>query len=402
MRIFYLEPFLIKPERHFIEATLAIDHYLSIQTRYEYYIVGHKNLNHVIKKYLPHTFPSISQTCFEDLEDKGRTFFRDLVDLDKRFFFRSNDLLVISTAYENQLLGVSEFVKCLDRKCPKIALQFHQLFPPTNESDNVANLSFRRYWIARLRKAFAQINNPNVSYWTTEVKRLNKDFRRISGRRAGLLPFPQFTKIIQKGKVGLKSKNIVVGFLGEGRQEKGLLLFLKVVQKLTTLNSSLQFIIQIMNPRGFTIAQKDQLDRLLETLIKLPSVNFFNGGISPVKFRQLLQSLDVLVLPYNPVHYCRRLSGLVVTATIYNKPVIVSSETWASYAVQKKWASGMVFKYDSKSEKRTISNIIGTINKFVKDNKYRPRTDSQSSSPFVLSSNGQTFISRIISYYENT
>lgn len=409
MRIFYLEPFLIKAERHFIETSISIDRYLSGRSNLQFYLIGNKNADTKVKKLLPNTIPWITQTCFENLDDKGWSFYKDLVDLNKKYSFTSKDLIIIPTSYENQILGVNKFITYLKKNIPpKIALQFHQLFPPVSESDDVNKTSFRRFWIKRLQNAFAKINSRNISYWTTESGRLNKDFRRISKNHVGVLPIPynmfNLSPILKPPiKIEPGQNDFVkIAFIGEGRQEKGLIYFLKAIEIINKEKNNCLFVVQNMNPRGYSQKQQNKFNQLLDKVKKYPNVFVIEGGIEPAMFHNILNWIDVLILPYNPINYHRRLSGLILQASIYNKPVIISSGTWGAYSLNKKWAAGIVFEYHNGHDSQITTCLIQAIKKYVTNKEKIEEKARLYSKHFASYNTAKEYIKRITKYYEKT
>lgn len=406
-RIFYLEPFLTRPERHFIETSLAINRYLSDHYKGRYHLIGNKNLNSEVKELIPGAIPCISQTCFESLDDKGQSFYDDLITLHKEYDFQSSDLIITATAYENQILGASRFTNDMgEKRCPLIAIQFHQLFPPTQESDDVSKLSFRRQWIKRLRHAFRTINSNKVSFWTTESYRLNQDFRNISQRDVGTLPVPYLIlekKTVRESTISCRPQERVVdfAFLGEGRQEKGLIYLLYAIKHLSKRENCLRFMIQNMGPRGYTNDQETEFATLLSEVRRYSNVLVVDGGIPPISFHSLLRNVDGVILPYNPINYHRRVAGMMVHAAIYGIPVIVSSGTWAASALRKKWASGIEFQCDVNNKKVTIANLVRAIEQFCVNRIDLSREAQTVSYNFQKHSTPEEYLKRIITYYEN-
>lgn len=407
MRIFYLEPFLIKAERHFIETSISINSYLSGRPDLQFYLIGNKKADTEVRKLLPNMIPDITQTCFENLDDKGSSFYKDLINLDKKYSFTLKDLIIIPTSYENQILGVAKFITYLKKNIqPKIALQFHQLFPPVSESDDLNKISFRRFWIKRLRNAFEKINLRSISYWTSESDRLNKDFRRISKSHVGILPVPynRFNPNLgSRSPIKIESKQnelIKLAFLGEGRQEKGLLYFLEAIELINKHKNRFLFIIQNMNPRGYSQNQQKRFDFLLHKVHSYGNVLISEGGIEPLKFHKILSWIDALILPYNPINYHRRLSGLLIQAAIYNKPVITSSETWGAYALSKKWASGITIEYKKNDKKEIVNNLINAINQFVINKNDLTEKARLCSKHFSTYNTAEEYLKRIINFYD--
>lgn len=405
-RIFYLEPFLIKAERHFIEVTLAIDKYLSDKRNLKHYIVGNKNFDKDVRRLLPKIIPGITQTCFESLDDKGKSFYLDLTKLHKVYHFSYRDLLIIPTAYENQILGLGKFIDYIsNRYCPKIVVQFHQLFPPVSESDDIIKLSFRRFWINRLRKAFQKANSTKISYWVTESHELKRDFQRISGRAVGVLPvpYPILTNYANEN-ISLFSSGqerlIKLAFLGEGRQEKGLPYFLKAIRYINKQKNPFLFIIQNMNPRGYSIQQKKEFDNILSDIRKHSNVLVIEGGIPPIRFHSFLRQIDGVVLPYNPINYYRRTSGLLIQAAIFEKPVISSVGTWAESIICKKQTSGLIFYHNMNNDKKTVSSLVKCIKLFSRRKEELQKLAKLYSHHFKAYNTAEEYLRRIFSHYE--
>lgn len=402
MRIFYLEPFLIKPERHFIEVTLALNKYLSSQKDCQILIFGHKKLTSDVKSLIPDVIPAISQTCYENIDDQGRSFFKDLQQIHKNYILSREDLVIIPTAFENQILGVARFIQQRDLLCPKIALQFHQLFPPTLQSDDVLDYKFRSYWKNRLKKAFKKIKSPLVSFWTTESKHLNEDFTRLSNRPVGMLPLPYVKFPNEKPLKKRLSSAIKIGFLGEGRQEKGLLFFLDAIKLINTTTSSFEFIIQNMNPRGYSARQITKFNKLLKEIEKYENVAVINNGIPPAEYHQLLLSLDCVVLPYSPVNYKRRISGILIQAASYGIPVIASERTWSEEAIKKGLAVGILFPYNLRSNFETVQNLTHAIIKFQQKKTEIQKNARLCSAFFSHHCRAEKYLDQIISFYEKS
>lgn len=397
MRFFFLEPFLSRTESHFIEVAVAVNAFFQENREHEFYLIGNKKLNASVADLLPGVIAGVSQTCFEDMNDGGRTFGEDLLSLNEQFNFREDDLLVVQTSYENQLLGVVKF-EAASKTRPMIALQFHQLFPPATESDDVGRPTFRKLWIGRLREAFSQVESPRVSFWTTESERLHRDFCRVSRKRVGMLPVPFIHNTNTAPSDALRGRPLV-GYLGDGRQEKGLLLWLKAMEELNRSGSEYRFIIQVNNPRGYSEEQRRQFDSLLEYVAHSPNTQIIHGPISHLRFHLLLQSLDILVLPYNPINYFRRVSGLAMHAAVYHKPVLASRGTWAASAIQKGHVAGIVFEYEKGDEERTISNINASLGQYARDQSFL-KEDAVRAAPYFANRNRpDVYVDRLLAHY---
>jgi|GEM_PF-2460312 len=399
MRIFQLEPFLRKTESHFFEVALAMSSHFQSQKSVPFRLVGNRSLEKPVTRLFPNVVAGISQTCFEDPDNKGATFADDLFQLHTDFKFQPHDLLIVTTSYENQILGTARYQKLISNS-PMIALHFHQLFPPSIESDDVAKPSFRRFWRTRLRRAFSQSTSHRVSYWTTECKKLNDDFRQVAQREIGMLPVPflsyrETTPLFQSSTAG----GFTVAYLGDGRQEKGLLIWLKAIHALCQSGKPYEFIVQINNPRGFNDSQRLEVEALKNDLKDYRNVRLLNGPLPTSDFHRVLNTIDLLAIPYNPLNYCRRVSGLAMHAAAYEKPLLVSSDTWAAQEVKKGRLAGTIFKFDRRREEMTIRNIIECLELAFAKRQILKRLAAKAASYFRSRNTPAGYVNRIVDFY---
>jgi hypothetical protein len=248
-----------------------------------------------------------------------------------------------------------------------ISMHFHQLFPPARESDILYSLRFRRHWMRRLRRAFSLSSSSRLSYWTTESRHLNAAYRKLSGRRVGVLPIPSTAGILPPRTLPSAGQRLRIGYVGDGRQEKGLLHFLCACQMVAAQDDRHTFVLQVNNPRGFTADQECQLKEQLALFTTLPGSEVINGGLPPKEHHALIQSIDILVLPYSPVNYWRRISGLLIQAALQHCVVIVSSDTWAAEAVGNRKAAGAVFEHGWRDDAMTLNNLSQSILRVADD-----------------------------------
>jgi hypothetical protein len=400
MRLFYLEPFLRRVESHFIEFALAVYGFLRTRSDIQKYMIGHKALNEGVRELFPDVIPGVSQTCFEDVNDKGQSFFADLTALDKEFGFKHSDLVLIPTAYENQVIGAALLAEKLGGRCPRISMHFHQLFPPSKESDIIYSLRFRRYWMKRLREAFALTSSRQVSYWTTESRHLNAAYTTLSGRRVGILPVPSDVALqVPSRPVPDVTRGLRIGYVGDGRQEKGPLHFLRASQIVSSAEDRHNFVLQLNNPRGFTADQERQLAEGLGLFRCLPRSEVVEGGLDPETHHALIQSIDILALPYNPANYWRRISGLLIQAALQSCVVIVSSGTWAAEALRQKRASGLVFNHVGNDDTLTATNLSQAILQVVQDYPQFAAEATTRASHYRRECRPSEYVGRILEHY---
>jgi len=121
--------------------------------------------------------------------------------------------------------------------------------------------------------------------------------------------------------------------------------------------------------------------------------------LSPERYNKLLCEIDIVVLPYNPQNYCQRASGILMQASIYQKPMIVSRGTWMEKAIMGKRASGLIFEYADSSSK-TSENLLASLEVMV-DNLGRYRQLAKSNSGYYRENcNSSQLIKTLIRHYE--
>jgi glycosyltransferase involved in cell wall biosynthesis len=400
MRFFYIDPFLKYDFGHYFEVAQAIKKYFASEKK-DFYLIGNIGINENTKKIIGDVIPLIQQTCFEDLENKGESFAEDLINLHKIYSFSERDLLIIPAAYENQIYGVGKFFNFLKQNkgnYPKVAMQFHQLYPPTKESDDLEKPEFKQKWENRLAEAFSVSNFPSISYWSTESSNLNNKLSSLSKRDVGVLSVPFNTPANLSERT--RKDSLIIGFLGDGRQEKGLSIFLRSIPYLIKSQNNLKFVVQNLNPRGFSETQENEIKSLLKDVSGLSEVRVINGSLSPEEYDSLFRGIDIVVLPYDPKNYSQRASGIFMQASIYRKLVVVSSGTWLEESLKKNRASGKVFDYIENKD-QTVNNLTSSILNLINEvDKYHTLA-VKNSNYYSRKCTAKEFITNIVEYYEH-
>lgn len=403
MRVFLIEPCLRRTESHYVEHTLAIYSYLRSRTDIESYVIGHKNLTETVMRLFPGVIAGISHATFEDLYNLGRSFYANLMELDRRFGFVRDDLILIPTAYENQILGAALLAERTAQRVPRIAIQFHQLYPPVACAQRVSVECSPSYWTNRLRRAFALHKHSQITYWTTESPALNAAYRRISKTIVKTLPVAY---ALAEGRLKCAQppadNRLRIGFVGDGRREKGLMLFLRTCLQLNDTGCNLSYVFQLNNPRGFSSAEQLELEKELARFGALSNAEVIRGGLSPSQHEALVHSLDVIVLPYDPTIYTHRVSGIFIKAAIQRVVVVVPEKTWAAMALQKKRAAGAAFEYVAHDQHATETNIAKAILEVVESYAQLRRQAAERGKYYQSRCRPSNYLSKVLRHYQTT
>lgn len=358
-RIFVIEPGLIKMTGHPIQYALALQQ-LCQQQGIEIHVISNRKVKKETLDCFSSSFPGISHTCFEFVPSGEMIFSDDLDQLQEYYNFSQSDLVIVTSSYTKEIEGIAHFVgHTKDSLCPRIAMNFHQLFPPANVSETVCTSDYQALWLARLSKAFKTIESTNdkISFWTTTCEALNEAYQHLTSHPIKTLPF-LFSETVQTTISARKSHSdkFRIAFLGDGREEKGLRIFLNAIHSLG-VSGQLEFVIQNIDARGYDQTGQVAVNSLLAQTKSNPNICIIEEPLSPKAFRNLIYSIDAVVLPYHPKHYDKRGSMVFVEACLSGKPTIVSRGTWMANEIKKHNASGLVFDYLVTNSEATTNNL---------------------------------------------
>lgn len=359
-RYFLVEPNLKKSYGHVMEFPFALQNFLKVHNA-EVYVISNKDIDKSLLKALSGTYPFISQGCFDDLSDAGESYYEDLNMLDKQFKFNSNDLVINLTSYTNQILGVSKYLNQHSVGSPIFCLWFHQIYPPTKTFTETLSFTFRKQAHQRLANSFYSLKETNnIHLFTTLSDGLQNAYVNFSEQPVNRLPLP-YSKINTSYYKRI-SKNLTFGFLGDGRYEKGLLLILEYIKKSKDYTN--HFILENIFPRGYSDSDLKKLDSLeSEINDSHTNVEFIKEPLSNQSYKNIFSRIDVILLPYHPKSYDKRVSGVFIEATMNRIPIITSSRTWMAEQIKQN-KKGVVFEYNLGIDglKQAIKNISTNIN----------------------------------------
>ena len=404
-RIFVIEPGLIKMTGHPIQYALAFQE-LSYSMGVEVHIIPNRNVDREVLARLPSSLPAISRTCFQFAPDGPITFYHDLCQLDESCSFTQDDLVIVTSCYTKEIEGISIFAHNKPSSCcPKIAMNFHQLFPPATVSSMLCTREYQEYWRGQLRSAFNLVRNvhTNIGFWTTVSEALNEDYRTVAGCEVGMLPFlfarPEHHYTFEVSKYQLPGK-LKLAFLGDGRQEKGLLLFLNTIHNCFRPNGHLGFVIQNIDTRGYNMVELEALNALTFKTRLRPDTVIIEKPLLPEAFHNLISAVDVVVLPYHPKHYDKRASMLFAQAVMHQKPVVVSSGTWMAEEINRGNGSGVIFDFVVSCWDTTITNLGKAILELQSNIELYRLEARERSKHYQTFHTVERYLQTILDYYE--
>ena len=151
-----------------------------------------------------------------------------------------------------------------------------------------------------------------------------------------------------------------IGFVGSVRVEKGCLMIPRVVERLLEHNRSLRIVVQA-TPFTDTPAVRASLDLVRQLAARSAGVELIERPLGMDEYHDLLDSLDVVVLPYDAHSYARSISAVGVEAMAMGKVVVGPDVGW--FAAQRRVYGGIV-GVDTSDPERIASRIIEVVDDF--------------------------------------
>ena len=361
-RIFFIEPNLIRGMGHVVEFPISLNKYLGDSSNI--FFIANKNVYSNVRKRINRLKGLISKSSFQELGSGGKYFNTDLKRIDKKYNLNSKDLIVVLTSYWNEIKGANTYL--LDKKinCPKIVLWVHQIYPPQENFKRTLDTNF----IKQVKLGWKDILNvihSQIVLVCTPSKEMKKYLKSITLADINFLPLPyECIKPIKSNN----TDSINIAFLGDGRYEKGLIMFLQAISDHIDIA---KFHIQKIYSRGYNSEEKNDFNDLVKKLSKYKNIKFYNKSLFPDKFVKFISSMDLIILPYHPRSYDKRVSGIFIQAMQHGVPCITSDGTWIAEEIKKN-KCGVIFKYNINKDykynsiylNRAIMNTIKNIKVF--------------------------------------
>ncbi|HVX92970.1 MAG TPA: glycosyltransferase, partial [Candidatus Dojkabacteria bacterium] len=377
---------LIKGLGHVIEYPMSIFKYLG-QNEKVYYI-GNKKVQSNVRRNFPCVKGLITDTCFKDLESKGKKFLTDLEKLNSVYHFTNKDLIVVLTAYWNEVSGAKLFVTELGQTSPSFILWIHQLFPPEKDFKETLKPQYIKDTYSNWKDVTSNLPI-NIKLAVPPVITLKKALNNLCGKEILSLPFPYEYRESHTKRNNVRCKSIA--FLGDGRYEKGLIYLIAD----SLIRKGQKYYIQNLNPRGYSAKEKKYFKDYIKKLSRHSNVTIYNKPFFPNAFVQMLSKYDLIVLPYLPESYDKRGSGIYVQAAQHGIPCVVTEGTWMGEEV-KKQGNGIIFNYtESRNIKENSIILSKAIDSSINNFKRIKEKALESQSYYLNEYSAKTFLSKL-------
>jgi glycosyltransferase involved in cell wall biosynthesis len=310
----------------------------------------------------------------------NRSFCRDLNALPADDT-SSNCLLVITAICQNQISGLVDFMRSRPRvSLPNVVCQL--MFPPHWTPWETPARYADRYYREALQKVAPLIGDK--LFFTTENEPIAQLYLERYGIETKILPVP-FARMRPSR---LSQKTVRLGFFGYSKSEKGFHLLPDVADLCRSAGLDVEFDIQIQHSRWepATIAAEEKLRAM-------PNVRLIEGALSSDDYTAATDGADVILLPYDPVQFGMRGSGLFTESVAAGRPIIASSGTFAGESISRGEAQGEVFRpHDAQQLFAAIERILPRLSEIV------ARAQAQAES-FTRRHNGDAYVDALLGLF---
>jgi glycosyltransferase involved in cell wall biosynthesis len=260
----------------------------------------------------------------------NETFERDLGALPQGIW-SSDNLVIVPAISQNQIMGLIRYLLRQPRELlPRVICQL--MFPPGWTPWGHVSVYGEQFY----RDAFG-LAAPLIGralFFTTENEAMAALYRKDFGIETKILPIP----FGGSPRTENREDTAQVGFFGYSKCDKGFHLLPRAIELCRRARLEAEFIVQIQHS-GWEQATIEA-ERALRAL---KGVRFVEGVLTSAEYAAWTSQIDVILLPYDPITFGLRGSGIFTESVVAGRPLVASRGTFAGTSIEKNEAEGEVF-----------------------------------------------------------
>ena len=251
-----------------------------------------------------------------------RRFARELEDFLAEADLDAGDIVYMPTVLAAELRALEQL---LARSAPARRLRWRLMLRYAPKARSV------RAGLARAAGRLHRRRDADVRFFS-DTERLCAAYQRLCKTPFRLLPVPVEAAPPLRAK---PADVLVVGYLGDSRDEKGFDLLPAVIAEVRRRRQDgrLKFLIQLnLNTLEGDPGARMAMDAL--TASQGEDVELVEGPLSPDAYTALLRRSDIVLLPYRPHAYAERSSGILMEAITAGLPTVVTRGAWLEATIE--------------------------------------------------------------------
>ncbi len=276
----------------------------------------------------------------------NETFEEDLGTL-PHGIWSSDNLVIVPAISQNQIMGLIRYLLRQPQELlPRVVCQL--MFPPGWTPWEQVSLYGEQFYRNAFRLAAPLIGC--ALFFTTENEAMAALYRNGFGIKTNILPIP----FDGSPRTENREATVRLGFFGYSKCDKGFHLLPKAIELCQRKRLDAKFIVQIQHS-GWE-------QRTIEAefaLRALKGVRFMEGVLTSAEYAAWTSQIDVMLLPYDPVTFGLRGSGIFTESVATGRLVVASRGTFAGTSVENNQAEGEVFApHTSEALAAAIARLI--------------------------------------------
>jgi glycosyltransferase involved in cell wall biosynthesis len=358
MRVILADPFLVEKSGHCWSYLHCLEQELKgLNVKVE--IAGNSALDQALlpRTAIPHFSPQfvgLQEKTFrgrlKNLFPSRNTLLDDLRALSKKLDISKEDVLLLNSLRPDHLCGLAKWLSSQSEESTPwvVAINHYTMYQDGLDSAEITNRC-RYSWLP-----LAETAKGRRVLLGADTEQLVDEVEAITGLPVLLVPVPH-TMTAEEPARGHRTLHI--GYLGEARPDKGFDQLPALAANLSPLlvADALQMTVQASRPRHLDRSYAAEIESL-----RASGCQIIDAALSETEYNELLDALDVVILPYSGKHYQRQTSGVFVEARCMGKIAVVPSGTWmASKLLQN--TGGVV--YDASS----VGALLSAVRLVVRD-----------------------------------
>jgi glycosyltransferase involved in cell wall biosynthesis len=261
--------------------------------------------------------------------------------------WKSDNLVIVPAISQNQILGLIRYLLLQPQeRLPRVVCEL--MFQPSWTPWGQVARHGKRFYRGAFRLAAPLLGR--FLFFMVENDAMQALFGKSFGIRAKILPVPfdgSPRKETHEGTVRL-------GFFGYSKCDKGFPLLPKAIEICQHQGLDAEFIVQIQHSGWEQRTIEAEL-----ALRTLKGVRLVEGVLTGAEYAAWTSQVDVTLLPYDPVTFGARGSGIFTESVASGRPVVASKGTFAGANVEKNEAEGEVFApYTSEELAAAIARLV--------------------------------------------
>ncbi|VFU11026.1 glycosyltransferase [Methylocella tundrae] len=262
----------------------------------------------------------------------------------------ADNLIVVPACSQNEILGlVHALLARPEGARPRVLCQL--MFGPNWTAwGRPAKLGTKLY-----RKAFA-LARPLIGktlFFTTENEAMRRLYRTTFRIETDILPVP-FGDV---APAAAPAERPVFGFFGNSKSDKGFHLLPKTIEICRARGLAADFTVQLQHCgwEPATVAAEAELRRM-------QGIRLIEGVLNGQDYAAETSRIDAMLLPYDPILFGLRGSGIFTQSAAAGRPVVASKGTFAGDSITRGEAEGEIFSpYDAPALADAVERLAGRL-----------------------------------------